>query len=43
MKKKNKQKQKDIDLKYPHNPDYSMIYPDSEKRDDDSVSTSNES
>ncbi len=29
--------------KYPHNPHYCMIYPSAQERDDDSVTTSNES
>ncbi|MBD5636407.1 MAG: hypothetical protein HDP28_01110 [Clostridia bacterium] len=30
-------------LRFPHNPHYSMIYPSSQTRDDDDITTSNES
>lgn len=38
-----KKKKKNPDILYPHNPHYCMIMPDSEERDDDSVTTSNQS
>ena len=41
-KKKTNKKSAD-NLRFPHNPHYSMIYPSSQKRDDDNITTSNES
>ena len=41
-KKKTNRKSAD-NLRFPHNPHYSMIYPSSQTRDDDNITTSNES
>ncbi len=41
-KKKTNQKSA-ANLRFPHNPHYSMIYPSSQKRDDEDITTSNES
>lgn len=48
MKKKQQNKKKTNaksadNLRFPHNPHYSMIYPSSQKRDDEDITTSNES
>lgn len=48
MKKQSKSKKKTNrksadNLRFPHNPHYSMIYPSSQTRDDDNITTSNES
>ena len=41
--KKKTNKKSAENLRFPHNPHYSMIYPSSQKRDDDNITTSNES
>ena len=41
-KKKTNKKSAD-NLRFAHNPHYSMIYPSSQERDDDNITTSNES
>ena len=38
-----KKKRKSADTEYAHNPNYCMIMPDAEERDDDSIVPSNQS